>query len=138
MRFIWLILLLGTVSAFGQNSQERCRAEIDTLTKQSVYRAADEMANFPGGMEALMKQVAKRVFLREAGRTQDCCKVFVAFVVQSDGTVVGQRVVKNTTGTDLAEQCLDIIDDVRWQPGVCNGKTVATIEIYPFEMKMAN
>ena len=58
-------------------------------------------------------------------------KVYVAFVVQTDGKLVGQRIIKNVKGTDLAEQFLNILGDFKWEPGICNGKAISTIETYP-------
>lgn len=137
MRLLYTILLLRTMVAFGQDGAEPCHVQLDTLTKQSVYNSADEMASFPGGIEALARQIQKRIYVRNVDNAQDGIKVYVAFIVQTDGKVVGQRVTRNVKGTNLAEQFLDIIDDVRWKPGICDGKTVATIEILPMIIDLA-
>ena len=132
MRFIFTILFLKAVLTFGQSSPlKSCQTIIDTLTKRSVDKVADKMASFPGGMEALYKQIKKRIRLHKSNDSRDGIKVYVAFVVQQNGKVVGQRIIKNVRGTDLAEQFLDVIDDFVWQPGICNGKAISTIEILP-------
>jgi hypothetical protein len=138
MRFIFTILFLKVTVIFGQNSNVKpCQVQIDTLTRQSVYKVADKMASFPGGVEALYKRISKRIRLRNADNLGDGIKVKVAFVVQQDGKVVGQRIIKNVKGTDLAEQFLDIIDDFQWQPGICNGKVISTIETLPMIIDLA-
>ena len=134
-KIICALFLLKTVVAFGQGEVKTCRAMLDTLTGLSVHRSATEMAGYPGGIEAMLKQIQKKVYVAKVHGTSGGFKVFVAFIVQSDGTVVGQRVIRNVPGTNLAEQFLDIIDDVCWEPGTCHGKVVATLEILPMEMK---
>lgn len=58
-------------------------------------------------------------------------KIYVAFVVKEDGQIIGKRVVRNIEGTDVAEQMLELLDNLKWQPGVCNGRNVATLFLLP-------
>jgi hypothetical protein len=132
MRFIFTILFFKAILTFGQGTAVKpCQTIIDTLTKRTVYKAADKMASFPGGMEVFYKQINKRIVLHKSDNLKGGIKVFVAFVVQADGKVVGQRIIQNVKGTNLAEQFLNIIDDFKWEPGICNGKAISTIETYP-------
>lgn len=136
-RIIFAIFLLKTVATFGQAQEKTCGAMLDTLTGLSVYRVPTEMPGYPGGMEGVVKQILKRVIVPKVDGTIGGFKVFVAFIVQTDGAVVGQRVVRNVPGTNLGEQVLDVVEDVRWKPGTCNGKEVPTILLLPIAIKTA-
>lgn len=135
-KLVHVIFFLKTISAFGQEELNTCQTKLDTLTGLTVYISATETASYPGGMEAIARQIGKRIIVPKSDNTRDGFKVFVAFIVQSDGTVVGQRIVRNISGTNLAEQFLDIIDDVLWKPGSCNGRLVSTLEIIPMSIKL--
>jgi hypothetical protein len=116
----------------SSNIVSPCQTEYDTLTHQLIYKTADKKASFPGGFEPLMKETQKRIRLSRSGDYSNGIKVIIAFVVQHDGKVIGQRIIRNVKGTNLAEQYLDIIDDFNWEPAMCNGKPVSTIVTYPF------
>lgn len=135
-KLVYAIFFLKTIITFGQTEVNTCQVKTDTLTGLTVYSSASEVASYPGGMEAMVKQINKRIIIPKSDATRNGIKLFVAFIVQSDGTVVGQRVVGNVAGTNLAEQYLDIIDDVLWRPGICNGKPVSTLELLPLSIKL--
>ncbi len=84
-----------------------------------------------GGMPALYKEIRKGIRFPSAGKFEMGSKVFVAFVVDANGQIIGKRVLRNITGTNIAEQILRIIGDMKWIPGTCNEKAVSTLMILP-------
>lgn len=102
------------------------------MTKIKVYSRVDQMPGVKGGMPALFKEVGKRIqYPKKINEMGIETKVFVAFVIMDDGTVTGTRILKEIEGADLADQLLNIIIELKWQPGLCDGKPVPTIMRLP-------
>lgn len=133
MKYILILLLLNSIVAYCQGQiGDKCLSEIDTLINQEVYKVTDKQAKVDGGMNAVFKEVAKRIKYPEKLRRYSIdSKVFVAFIIEEDGSVIGQRVIKNIDGTDFGEQLLKIVGEFKWQPAICNGNPVKSILILP-------
>jgi hypothetical protein len=132
MRFLLIIFTFYTLLAFAQKDVKNpCVSKVDTLTNVEVFLTVDKSPTVQGGMQALYTEVAKKIKYPDSEGDRTGAKVFVAFIVNTDGQIKGQRIVKNIDGTDLAEQLLDIIDDMKWIPGLCKGKPVATLLVMP-------
>jgi periplasmic protein TonB len=132
MRFVLIILLFNVVVAFGQGeSNDSCRAQVDTLTHLEVFRIVEKMPTVEGGMQALYKEISKKIKYPHIDKHPIESKVIIAFVVDANGKILGKRIIKNITGTDLGEQLLEIVDDLRWDPGRCNGQAVPTLQLIP-------
>jgi hypothetical protein len=133
MRFLLPILMLNTIAAFGQASpRDSCYAHLDTLTNQKVFKFVDKIPAVQGGMEALLKEISKKIKYPSIDKKYPVgSNVIVAFVVTIDGSITGKRIIRNIDGTDLGEQLLNIVDDVKWEPGTCNGKKVPTLQLIP-------
>lgn len=138
MRLILTILVFKTIFAFGQTSNDRvaCSVQLDTLTKQQVYKTVDKMPEVQGGLEALSKEIS-RIKFPAAARDQGNIKIYVAFIVKEDGQIIGKRVVRNIDVTDSVERILEILDHLKWHPGMCNGKKVATLFLLPVIIDLA-
>ena len=136
-KMIFTILFFKTLIVFGQNNNRKpCQIQLDTLTKLSVYLEPDEMASFPGGLMQLSKEIHNRMIYPSVLRTKfpDGFKVVVAFVVQQDGAIIGERAIISIEGTDVAERLLDVLNDFHWEPAKCNGKAVSTIVLFPLNV----
>lgn len=138
MRLILTLMVFKTIAAFGQTSNDKvsCSMKLDTLTKEQVYESVDKMPEVQGGLEALYKEISGIKFPATA-RDQGSIKIYVAFVVMDDGQIIGKRVVRNIKGTDSAEQVLGILDHLKWQPAMCNGRKVATLFLLPVTIDLA-
>lgn len=138
MRLILTIMVFKTIVAFGQTSNDKvaCSVQLDTLTKQQVYEAVDKMPEMQGGLEALNKEIS-RIKFPAAARDQGNIKIYVAFIIKEDGQIIGKRVVRNIRGTDSAERILEILDHLKWQPGMCHGRKVATLFLLPVIIDLA-
>ena len=114
----------------------------------------DEMAEFPGGMEALMTYMGTIHYPDEAKELGLEGRVVVEFAVEKDGRVLSAEVVNedraenmnpdqygNTEITDphpiLAEAAVDhILNMPQWTPGKKDGKAVMTKLVLPIVFKM--
>lgn len=57
-------------------------------------------------------------------------KILVAFIVNSDGTISGARIITDKT-IKAGQQVLDITKSFKWTAGRCGNKNVATIYTIP-------
>lgn len=97
-----------------------------------------QMPSFPGGEEALAK------FLRNNVRYPSIAQengiqgiVSVQFVVTTDGTIQGVKVVGATHGGDLEDEALRVVRKMpKWKPGRQNGRDVAVYFTLPIRFVM--
>jgi len=99
------------------------------ITKENQEEIAlvdpDIPAAFPGGEVELLK------FIKENLKYPDTCialeakgRVFLRFVVETDGSITNIEVEKNSTGCDqFAISCMEILSSMpKWIPGESDGK----------------
>jgi hypothetical protein len=128
-----MLLLTQPVYSFGQvsNHNKPCRTEVDSLTKQLVYVAADVEPKNEGGDAALRKKIEKNIITDLTIDTENYeSKVIVAFIVDTDGSIKGCRVIKDKTNK-VGQQMLDIVKSFKWTPAKCDNKNVAMIYQIP-------
>jgi hypothetical protein len=130
MKLILPILLFNSIVLFGQN-KDSCLSQFDTLTNREVFTFADRMPVVQGGIQALVKEISRKIRYPHDEKYPIESKVVVAFVIEANGSLTGKRIIQNIAGTDIGNQVLDIVDDFKWQPGSCNGKKVPTLQLFP-------
>lgn len=114
----------------------KCISLVDSLTKKEVYSVVETPPTPEGGYEKLYKEIASRFSISEEQATKFGIdsKIFVAFVVEPDGSVKGERVLKDIAGTDLAIQALNIISGFTWTAGVCENRSVPVMVLLPVQV----
>jgi hypothetical protein len=136
MRIILAILFFSALTAAGQpGKSDSCHFFLDTLTNQQVLKFLPGMPRVQGGMEEVSKEISKRIKYPHIDRYPMDTKVIVAFIITEDGRVTGKRVIKDFSG--FGEQLLDILDDFKWDPGTCNGKSVSTLQVFPMIIEIS-
>jgi hypothetical protein len=100
------------------------------LTKGEVYLFKNRTPKVEGGNEALHKEIRKLNASNTAIQNDPSGRVIVAFIINVDGSLTGKRILKNIAGTDLGEQLLKLIDNVKWIPEKCNGQKVPTLHSF--------
>jgi periplasmic protein TonB len=85
----------------------------------------DEMPEFPGGMEALLRYIAKAVdYPMVAQENGIQGKVYINFVVNTNGQVSDATVVRGVDPS-LDKEALRVVNSMPlWQPGRQSGKAV--------------
>ena len=90
------------------------------ITKENALVDPDIPAAFPGGEVELQK------FIKENLKYPDTCialeakgRVFMRFVVETDGSITNIEVEKNSTGCDqFAISCMELLSSMpKWEPG---------------------
>lgn len=97
-----------------------------------VFVAVADEAEFPGGMETLMKWLYDNlVYPEEAEKAGIQGRVIVKFIIEADGTVTNPEIVRGLH-PDVDAEVLSVINSMpKWNPGKVNGKEVASYFTLP-------
>ena len=125
-----LVFISFNCIAQGDYVNSACEKVIDSLTNKEVYKVADEMPKIDGGMSQLYRQMAIIIKLPAELSIYDT-KVIVAFIIEKDGQVTGERIIRNIAGTNIGQELLNIVSQNKWNAGKCNGESVAVLQILP-------
>jgi len=120
-----LIVCLSFFDFSCQQKQARsfaCAGFQDTILHKFVYKTTDVPPAPVGGLESLNKLIAKNL----KPDSNDFGTKIVAFVVEPNGAIDGERLLNDPSGSDdlLSKQILNISRKVKWKPGICNGEKV--------------
>lgn len=102
----------------------------------TVFTIVDEMAQFPGGMDALAKFLQTNLMYPAAARkTGTQGTVFVSFVIHKDGSIRDAAVVKGVS-PELNQESLRVVSLFpNWIPGKQNGEVVSTRFVLPIRFR---
>lgn len=97
----------------------------DKFIDETVYFFVDEMPEFPGGMEALLRYIAKAVdypIVAQENGIQG--KVYINFVINTNGQVSDATIVRGVDPS-LDKEALRVVNSMPlWRPGKQSGKAV--------------
>ena len=111
----------------------------DAPKKDSVFQIVDQMPDFPGGAEALLKFVAGEVKYPEKAKEEGISgRVFVSFVIEKDGSVSNVKVVRGIGGGCDEEAARVISAMPKWKPGKQKGEPVRVSYQIPINFKLAD
>jgi len=134
-----LALLLMAFGKMGENlpleshanqvilNQEKTNAkDTTTQTKEKVYAIVEVMPEFPGGEMALRKYLSENVqYPKEATAKGIQGKVFVNFIVNSEGKILDAKVIRGVSPSLDAEGLRVIRAMPNWKPGKEKGVAVS-------------
>lgn len=110
------VFCLSTVSA---------QKTVVSKKNQKVFDVVEQMPEFPGGMEALVKYMAENMKYPEDAKKQLVeGRVLVQFIVETDGSVSNIEVLRRVFPSLDAEAVRVISGMPKWIPGKQNGKVV--------------
>jgi TonB family protein len=100
--------------------------------KDQVFNVVEEMPEFPGGESALRKYIGSVVDYPASAKEKGIQgKVYISFVVSSDGTVKDARVVRGVDPA-LDKEALRVVNSLpRWFPGKQKGLPVSVAYTVP-------
>jgi TonB family protein len=125
---IVLLLIMGSVPAsFAQANK----------SKNGVFDKVDEMPVYPGGEEALRKDLVAAVkYPEEAKKSGIQGKVFVSFVVDEAGKVTDVTLAKGVDPS-LDKEALRVVKGLKdWTPGKEKGKKVKVAFTLPIQFAL--
>lgn len=105
---------------------------VDFTKTDSVVYDVDQQPEFPGGTDAMYKYLAENLKVV----TDDCVegRVFVKFVVETDGTITYPTIVKSVHPALDCEALRVVKAMPRWTPAQKNGNNVRTLYTLPIRI----
>ena len=105
--------------------------------KNGVYQIVEEMPQFPGGETKLMEHIAKNLTYPQEARDKGIeGRVFVAMVIEKDGSVSNVKVLRGIGG-GCDEEAVRVISALpKWKPGKINGEPVRVSYQIPINFKL--
>ena len=107
--------------------------------EEEIFVAVEQQAEFPGGQGALMKFLSNNIRYPESAQQNDIQgRVIVKFVVEKDGSIGNDTVVKGVDH-DLDREAIRVVKKMpRWQPGKNNGVAVRSYFNLPVTFRLQN
>lgn len=121
-----LICLMLSISTKAQTdfSNTHSRDSSKNLKQEVIFTTVEQMPEFPGGQEKLNKFLLQIKYPRAARKKGVSGKVYVTFVVNSDGKINNVKILRGL-GYGLDEEVLRVVNKMPdWIPGKQNGKEV--------------
>jgi hypothetical protein len=115
---------------------DTCRTGQDRLTGKKIYLDADTGPECEGGTVAWFRHLNKTLKVTKMPSGEVQSTYIIAFVVDKDGTISGERVV-NGPKNAITNQLFAAVRTIRWIPGRCHGKNVAMLRMLPITIEYA-
>ena len=94
---------------------------------EPVFRFAEEMPDFPGGLDAFRTYLSKNIkYPVEERKAKIQGTVYISFTIEKDGSVSNVYAVKEVSGAPgLTAEAIRVISAMpKWSPGKMNGRPV--------------
>ena len=125
-RLFLLLLLLILQTSFSQNTENEILVEEEPIYSSNQV---DVKANFPGGMNKFYEYLTQN-FKRPEKRTPG--KIFLSFVVESDGSIKKVRILKNEVNSEFGIEAVRVLKmSPKWIPAEKDGKKVRSLFSIP-------
>lgn len=127
--FISIAFLFATILCQSQTKENK--------SKDGVYFVVEEMPAYPGGEEALRKDLAASIkYPEEAKKAGIQGKVYVTFVVDEQGNVTDAKIARGVDPS-LDKESLRVIKELKtWRPGKEKGKAVKVSYTIPIKFAL--
>ena len=109
--------------------------------KDGVWPMAEEMPEYPGGMEAMKQYISDNLVVPEKYKEMDAkaeYRVLIRFVVAEDGSITQVETVKpEPAKKDLNDEAVRVVKGMpKWIPGKVEGKPVKVKYVLPILFKL--
>ncbi len=103
-----------------------------------IFTAVEQNAEYPGGMEAFGQYLQENLkYPESAQKANHNGKVYIQFIVNTDGSADDFAVLKSTGDNDLDNEALRVLKLVRWIPGKQSGRVVRSRFTVPINFELA-
>jgi TonB family protein len=124
-----MILQSNTVIAQGKKTTE--------TSKEEVFDRVDQVPEFPGGLDSLMKYLSRNIQYPEAAKKKNIeGRVEVQFVVDKKGNVRDAIILKDVPMGCGEEAKRVVLSMPKWKPGVQKGEKVSVYYTLPITFKL--
>lgn len=123
--------LVNEVKAYSKSTR-------DTSKKESaVFTTVEQTAEYPGGMKAFGQYLQDNLKYPESTqKANHAGKVYIQFIVNTDGSASEFAVLKSTGDNDLDDEALRVLKLVTWIPGKQSGRTVRSRYTVPINFEL--
>lgn len=99
--------------------------QADTISKNQVFTAVEQEPIPPGGMQSFFQYLQANVHYPDsAAKHRIEGKVFVSFVVETDGALTNVKASRSVS-PDLDSEAIRVVSNApKWKPGIQNGRAV--------------
>lgn len=107
-------------------------ADLKTLDQPLPFRVVESVPQFPGGMSAFVKWLTKHLKYPATAQKKGIeGRVIVSFIVNKDGSISDEKIVRNAD-KQLDSEALRVIKMMpNWKPGMMDGKPCRTMVVVP-------
>ena len=111
--------------------------EVENFDMVDVYTIVEQMPEFPGGEAKLLEFIKKNTrYPQEAKDVGIQGRVFVYFVVETDGSIGDVKILRGIGGT-CDEEAMRVVKSMpKWKPGKHNGEFVRVSYQIPIFFKL--
>ena len=129
--FISLLITVAFLTSYGQELALNSDLEID-----KIYIEVDQSAEYPGGIFKMYDYIMADLKYPELAReNQIKGRLFIAFVVEKDGSISNLEVLKSL-GYGCDEEAIRLFKEMpKWSPGLIDGKPVRQKFVQPILFK---
>ena len=133
----WRLLATLSVLAIMFTINTTAMAQNKKTSNDKVFEKVEDMPEFPGGEQAMMKFVSENVqYPEEAKEKEISGRVLVGFIVEKDGSVNEVKIVRGIGG-GCDEEAVRVVKAMpKWKPGKEKGKPVRVSYMMPFTFKL--
>ena len=109
-----------------------------TTDEEVVFMVVEQQAEFPGGLEAMMKFLVKNMKYPAIARRMGIeGSVFVSFVVDKEGSISDLKVIKGISA-ECDQEAIRVVKMMPpWKPGKQNGKPVKSRFVLPIKFRLS-
>ena len=109
----------------------------EPIADDNKPRIVQQMPEYPGGIVEFMKWLQRTLRYRPTAQQQGIQgSVMVSFIVNVDGTITEQKVVRGVN-EELDAEALRVISNMpKWKPGLDKGKPCRTLFAIPIVFKL--
>lgn len=106
--------------------------------KDEIYTITEVQAEFPGGLQEMMKFIQTNLKYPETARTLSLGgKVFLKFVVNEDGNISDVGIIKTTGSDEMDYEAMRVVKTMpKWKPASMTGRNVKCYFNLPLNFNM--
>ena len=132
---------LGDVPTVAVDAPEGKNEVVDvkiTAVDEEIYQVVEQMPEFKGGMDALMKYLSSNInYPKEAKDKNIQGKSLIRFVVEKDGSITDIEVARSSGNELLDQESLRVVKSMpKWNPGKQSGRAVRTRFVLPVMFRL--
>lgn len=128
-----------TADAGQQGNPPPVVEQLPPNSTNSVLSSVEHLPEFPGGVEAFVKFLGSNIrYPKDAREKGIQGRVIITFVVEKDGSLSGNKIVRGVS-PDIDAEALRVLEmSPKWSPGTQKGKAVRVQYSVPISFKLAD